>query len=509
MKILLSLAASLAALVMVAAPGGPDIHVDMDAPKKILVSRPAGINLFMLMDHDQAQSRARPMWKALRDLGVNSVRFNEGEYGDWYLFTHPDSVYLLARPDAKLYPYLIDVKSKFIDGQLTDINAMPSWPGYPLNRHGYRPTVDFNDFIDMCRRAGVADPTIIIPTYPMDWQEAKPFYPTCEQMVRMAAEWVRYANITCKCNYRFWEIGNEHYWENRNDAYDTAWAAKCAGLVLEMAKAMKAVDPTIEIGVNGFTQPWLYTLLRYEDANGRLIDYIDNIVPHQYAKPELIGSYEKYLKSVEYPLHEVDEAVKAINPENIPDAAKRAAIKIQVTEASSFMAGSPALKVDNVAWVALANFEHLGYILVAPRVEYLHFWATHWTDDKTYWSALKMDNTIAPMGWGVKLWNDYLLDNLWKADLHDTTVRCYASSTANGRRLNLFIVNRGLQATECTVSIAGLAPGAKSKIHSLWATSPESDSFTFTEQGAARIFPDNFLVVLNPLSVTVIEVATT
>ena len=66
----------------------------------------------MLMDHDCGERRASPMWKGPAGSGVRSVRFNEGEYGDWYIFTHPDSVYLLTRPGAKLYPRLIDIKSR-------------------------------------------------------------------------------------------------------------------------------------------------------------------------------------------------------------------------------------------------------------------------------------------------------------------------------------------------------------------------------------------------------------
>lgn len=134
-----------------------------------------------------------------------------------------------------------------------------------------------------------------------------------------------------------------------------------------MARAMKAEDPTIEIGVNGFTAPWLETLLTYADGNGRLIDYADNIVPHQYAKAELIGSYELYKASAEYPLHEVDEVVGFLDRPDAPDASLRDRLKIQVTEASSFMPGKKAHRVDNVAWVSLANFEHLGYILAGSE----------------------------------------------------------------------------------------------------------------------------------------------
>lgn len=502
-KIILIL--SLLVLAAASVSAQRQIRVDLSAPGKPVADRPVGINLFMLMDHDRGEHRARPMWKALRDLGVRSVRFNEGEYGDWYIFTHPDSVCLLTRPGAKLYPHLIDIKSRGIDGKLTDIAAGPRYGGYPLNGEGFRPTVDFNDFIYMCRKAGADDPTIIIPTLPVDWANAKAFYPSREDMVKLAAAMVRYANVVCKCNFRFWEIGNEHYWENRDDPRDTVWAARCASLALEMARAMKAEDPTIEIGVNGFTEPWLETLLTYADERGRLIDYVDNIVPHQYAKAELIGSYELYKTSEEYPLHEVDEVVGVLDRADAPDADLRDRLKIQVTEASSFMPGKKAHHVDNVAWVALANFEHLGYILAAPKVEYTHFWATHWTEDTTYWSALKMDNRLAPMGWGVKLWNDNLLDTFWKADLRSPSVRCYASADKSGKRLTLFLVNRLDNRQKCDVELAGYGGNPEFRTSGIWAEHPDDRDFRMQKTAAGFADDGRFSLTLRPLSVTVVR----
>ncbi|MDE6778725.1 MAG: hypothetical protein K2J51_04565 [Alistipes sp.] len=487
-------------LLSLPAPAQHAVRVDMSAPKKSVVERPAGINLFMLMDHDRAERRVRPMWRALRDLGVRSVRFNEGEYGDWYIFTHPDSLHLLTHPGAPLYPHLIDIKSRGIDGRLTDIDAVPSHGGYPLNREGFRPTVDFNDFIAMCRKAGVDDPTIIIPTHPVDRSLAKEFYPTREEMVRLAAGMVRYANRVCGCGFRFWEIGNEHYWENHDDAYDTEWAARCASLVLEMARAMKAEDPTIEIGVNGFTTPWLSTMLSYSEGGERLADWVDNIVPHQYAKAEIIGSYDKYLLSAEYPLHEVDEAARFV-----ADTPAAHGMKIEVTEASAFMPGKKALHIDNVAWIALANFEHFGYILSAPGVEYAHFWATHWTDDTTYWSALMMDNSIAPMGWAVKLWNENLDSLMWKADLRSTTVRCYASTDESQQRLTLFLVNRSAQAETCDVALEGYAGAESYRTHGICAAYPEARRFDIQKRRSGRAVDGRFRITLDPLSVTVVR----
>ncbi len=69
-----------------------------------------------------------------------------------------------------------------------------------------------------------------------------------------AAGWVRYANVTKGYGVKYWEIGNEVYgngyygadWE-LDDHADKSPSAYAHNLV-DYAKAMKAVDPTIKIG---------------------------------------------------------------------------------------------------------------------------------------------------------------------------------------------------------------------------------------------------------------------
>jgi alpha-L-arabinofuranosidase len=65
-----------------------------------------------------------------------------------------------------------------------------------------------------------------------------------------AAAWVRCANITNRCGFKCWEIGNENYgnWE-----HDQNWpphdAVTYAGRAKEFIRQMKAADPTIKVGV--------------------------------------------------------------------------------------------------------------------------------------------------------------------------------------------------------------------------------------------------------------------
>jgi exo-beta-1,3-glucanase (GH17 family) len=65
-----------------------------------------------------------------------------------------------------------------------------------------------------------------------------------------ASDWVRYANVTHKFGFKYWEIGNENYgsWEHdiQDRPHDPYRYAQRAKLFIDQ---MKAVDPTIKIGV--------------------------------------------------------------------------------------------------------------------------------------------------------------------------------------------------------------------------------------------------------------------
>ena len=100
-----------------------------------------------------------------------------------------------------------------------------------------------------------------------------------------AAAWVQYANITKHYHIRYWEIGNELYGDGTySDGPGTGWEANkhplgpqaYADNALQFIKAMKAVDPTIKVGLvvtapgnwpDGITnstyspQPWNTTVL--------------------------------------------------------------------------------------------------------------------------------------------------------------------------------------------------------------------------------------------------------
>jgi len=102
------------------------------------------------------------------------------------------------------------------------------------------PNTDFDHFMSGVNRAGAQ--AIVIANYGTG-------------SAQEAAGWVRYANVTKNYGVKYWEIGNENYgnghygsnWEADNHADKSP--AGYANEVVAYADAMKAVDPTVKIGV--------------------------------------------------------------------------------------------------------------------------------------------------------------------------------------------------------------------------------------------------------------------
>jgi hypothetical protein len=102
------------------------------------------------------------------------------------------------------------------------------------------PNTDFDHFMSGVKRAGAQ--AMVIANYGTG-------------SAQEAADWVRYANVTKGYGVKYWEIGNElygngHYganWEADNHADKSP--AGYATVVKDYAQAMKAVDPTVKIGV--------------------------------------------------------------------------------------------------------------------------------------------------------------------------------------------------------------------------------------------------------------------
>jgi hypothetical protein len=118
-----------------------------------------------------------------------------------------------------------------------------------------------------------------------------------------AAAWVRHANITNHCGFKYWEIGNENYgsWEHDENfpAHDPfAYAARAK----EFSRQMKAADPSIKIGVvvtDTEDKPANYT--NHPVANPRTGKWHDGWTPEVLATLNKLGITPDFVIYHRYP----------------------------------------------------------------------------------------------------------------------------------------------------------------------------------------------------------------
>ncbi|HJP76434.1 MAG TPA: cellulose binding domain-containing protein [Pseudonocardiaceae bacterium] len=156
------------------------------------------------------------------------------------------------------------------------------WQTNTMTGSGYvAPGTDFDSFMGTVNSVGAQ--AILIANYGSGTPQE-------------AADWVRYANVTKGYHDQYWEIGNELYgngyygadWELDNHASKSP--ATYANNVVRYAQAMKAVDPTIKIGVvlttpgnwpdgvvaSGDSADWNQTVLPI------VAPYVDFAIVHYY-----------------------------------------------------------------------------------------------------------------------------------------------------------------------------------------------------------------------------------
>ncbi|MBB5867534.1 hypothetical protein F4553_000913 [Allocatelliglobosispora scoriae] len=197
--ILLALSLAAASLTLPTAPAQADpavtVTVNARAGLETVSDAAIGVNHAVWDTH----LGSAPVADLMHDAGVQLMRYPGGSYADIYHWRD---------------------------------NTAPG--GYVA------PDTDFDHFMAGVQRAG-ARPMVIANYGTGTPQEA--------------ADWVRYANVDKHYGVKYWEIGNEIY---GNGHYGGAWEAddhadkspaEYARNVKLFAQAMKAVDPTIKIGV--------------------------------------------------------------------------------------------------------------------------------------------------------------------------------------------------------------------------------------------------------------------
>ncbi len=333
------------------------ITVDLTQPVSDVDDTPVGLNVSYLMDDDARVSRDISTEDALGGMRVGYLRYPGGEKADNYLWsqspwTQPAPV--AARPHA--------------------------WPTtdnrfYLSDRTTARDeTMDFDEFMVLCQAVG-AEPVICVAFDSMyKAASGSETPPTKAHLLENAVEWVRYANVTRGYNVRYWTLGNE-------TDYGTSYAGDNPGAntfgrdAAEFAQAMKAVDPSILVGVNGHSWQWFGTVLSHAGP------YVDFIEVHTYPFWNL-DSYDAYRTGNHDNriLNEVNNiALRALNNQS-PAERDRLFITLTETGALYFDDGPGWANVNNLG-KALATFEILARHLEVDKVAFTLLWNTRWIDN--------------------------------------------------------------------------------------------------------------------------------
>ncbi len=336
----------------------------------------------------------------------------------------------------------------------------------------------------------------------------------------LAADWVRDANITRHLGIRYWEIGNECYgsWEYdthavKNDPYTYALAAR------DYIAAMKAVDPTIKIGVVAVVGEDTYGNATHTATNPRTHVAHTGWTPVMLANLATLGVTPDFLIYHRYeqtPGQETDAGLlqdAATWPADIADlrqqlndylgTATAAHVEIVITENNSvfsdpgkqstslvnglFLADSLANVMQTEAnaymWWALRNGTPTSSTgaLLGNFSSALYGWRTYGD-----YGMLSMPNAFGattyydrhPTFYALKLLQRFVRggDTIIHATSSSTLLSAYAARRADGT-LAILVINKSPTATQtANISVAGMTP----------TTPPAAYSYGIPQDNAAR-----------------------
>lgn len=387
-----------------------------------------GLDLNYIRDADvNRKAGAQPLNTALKDMGVRWLRYPGGEKSNFVLWS--ESPYTKPAP-VSLRWY--------------------------ANVAGNR--MDFDAYIAHCRTVG-AEPYLVVG-YSTKARTGR----TKAQWLENAVSWVRYTNITRKYGVKYWEIGNEN-WNN-----STGSASDLAKIVVEFSQAMKAVDPSIQIGASGNGDGWWSNFLPTASPA------LDFVTLSLYNCWQWKG-YDHFVQNPhEDTIKDAETALKAADAYAAP--ADRGQLKVVVAETNSKDYSENGWPGANTLGHALVSFDTLGRLMTQPRIQAAMVWTSRWMDDseaeRSQWYALGPANELLPTGRAIALWGQFVQADRIAITGSTDAVTGYASRSEDGSALSVWVLNRSLKSSG-TVRVVPPPAAAyrKAEVWRLTGTGPD------------------------------------
>lgn len=450
---------------------GPPLQlltVDASAVKSSVYANAVGVVSNHLFDSDLFHpNRANSFAESLLELGAGTVRFGEGEASDRYLWT---SAPYPVSPSESLTPRL-----SYDYGSARPLSnserALISLDG------AYEQTQDFKEFMEAVSPLGI-EPFVIVGIDAIQATNAS-WTTTREQLKTNAVEWVRYANVTNNWNVKYWEIGNEPFFTSQSGHI---WTPQdYADVFLEFAAAMKAVDPTIHVGVP------VHDSVSWNSAVLPLVSgAADFVALHLYGTTNTA------------PLETLVQHIQQYCALEDRDR-----LRIAITETNTYSAGNP---FPNDMGRAAMMAAKTGKLLEVDQVDYMHFWVTrkglnNQPNDER--SALNEDGELLAMGKALQLWNRFLLDQMVTV-IGATHIQAFATRSPASGELNVVLVNTS--GSELSAEVT-LDPHPGAVVHERWVlsgTGAADPDPSLVQKTAAPYANGTASLELEPYSVTVL-----
>jgi alpha-L-arabinofuranosidase len=442
---------------IVGSEAADNITVNLSSVIRSFTHNPVGINCNYLQDDNANRSSgSRTLQDALKGMGAGWIRYPGGEKSDWHLWsTSP-----FSGPNPQVYGWYTGKAGNLLNFD-EYMQYMKDIGGEPYIVVGYDSQV----------RTGISK----------------------QQYLDNAVSWVRYANQTKKYNVKFWEIGNENWYNN------TATPQAMASIVEEFSIAMKAVDPSIKIGSSGNGASWWEALI----GKSRHVDFL---VVSNYSCWEW-KSYDYYRNNDEVNL--VPQAESAVNGINTyASATDKERLFVVVAEYNSMDFSTNGWPEQNTLGHALVSFEIAGQILKNKKIYMGALWNTRWGGD-AIWNGFDESNNLLPSGRAVAIWGQYFGKDF--LDVSRTRyIKTFACRDETGK-VNVFLINKDNVSHTVTVSLQNGQTAFNDCRTSVFSGTGSGDMNPTWRSGNSEAVSDNRIQNLNlaPVSITVLSFGNT
>lgn len=428
------------------------IVVDVNEVVRTLSGDEVGINMNYLMDDAVVLGNAyEKTAQGLKQMGAKILRYPGGEKSDNYYFASPP--YASAAPKTAFCTF-----------------PTPDRRFFNADQTAKSEVLDFDEMMLICNQTG-SKPLIVVAYDAMYSPWVCGPKPTKEQLLTNAKEWVRYANITKKYGIKLWMIGNESFLKESYNGFTTP--AQYALDVVEFADAMRSIDPSIKIVVNGKPDWWPALL------NSPAASKIDFLGISNYLQSN-ISSYDKYRTNTGSLNAETDLAIAAIS--RATSDADKSRIGVIETEFNSIDFVNKTWLNNNNLGHALCNFEMLSEAILKPKLYTACLWNTRWIENATkpqeLFDALQANGQLNATGLGLGILGNNLLKTMVKTTASGN-IKCYASYDSATKRLHIFVLNKETSTQKVKISAANFLSSFKFNKWELKGTSPEDRAPTW------------------------------